>query len=165
MCFFSDPVHMIPVQNCTGIKISRYEHVHMITVSHYGFKLLWLALLFHVFSYQYRVNTKPKHNNLVTVSFRTGIMWTGSQTKFSTFCTCIWPGWGVFISNDTPSGCLGGSRPTLNHLALNFFSFVFCSLFVFPFFLTGSFVLRSSIYLTLCIKGLAATKMIFICIH
>ena len=34
-----DPVHTIPIRNCTGIKISRYEPVHTITVSHYGFML------------------------------------------------------------------------------------------------------------------------------
>ena len=34
---YLDPVHTIPVQNCTGIKISRYEPVHTITVSNrYG---------------------------------------------------------------------------------------------------------------------------------
>ena len=61
-------------------KFSRYEPVHTITVSHYGFKLLRLALRFHAFSYRYRVNARPNRNNFVTVSFRTGIVWTGSES-------------------------------------------------------------------------------------
>ena len=72
-----DPVHTIPVRNCTGIKISRYEPVYTIPVEvqfHYGFKSLRLALRFHAFSYRYRVNTRPNRNNFVTVSFCTGIV-------------------------------------------------------------------------------------------
>ena len=85
------PVHTIPVRHCTGIKISRYEplrYVHTIPVEvqfHYGFTLrfksLRLALRFHAFSYRYRVNARPNRNNFVTVSFRTGIVWTGSDLK------------------------------------------------------------------------------------
>ena len=45
----------------------------------YGFKSLRLALLFHISSYRYCVKSKPNRNDFVTVSFRTGIGWTGSK--------------------------------------------------------------------------------------
>ena len=45
----------------------------------YGFKLLRLALRFHIFSCRYRVNATPKRKNFVPFSNSAGIVWTGSN--------------------------------------------------------------------------------------
>ena len=42
-----------------------------------GFKLLRLALWFHIFSCRYRVNAAPKRKNFVPFSNSPGIVWTG----------------------------------------------------------------------------------------
>ena len=65
-----------PRSHDTGTKLHRYQNITVRTCSHdYGF-----TLRFHAFSYRYRVNARPNRDNFVTVSFRTGIVWTGSKS-------------------------------------------------------------------------------------
>ena len=46
----------------------------------YRFKLLRLALRFHIFSCRYRLNATPKRKNFVPFSNSAGIVRTGSET-------------------------------------------------------------------------------------
>ena len=73
---------LITVDNIYHSVSSNRNEILMVTCSHsaetvefrYGFKLLRLALLFHIFSCRYRVNATPKRKNFVPFSNSTGIV-------------------------------------------------------------------------------------------
>ena len=71
----------------TSTKQHRYENITVRTCSHDTGRGT-VSLRFHAFSYRYRLNARPNRNNFVTVSFRTGIVWTGSVIAqcYTYFC-------------------------------------------------------------------------------